>query len=321
MTQDKKTERAGANTNKDTILALQMQRGKINDIVAMLYGLRQEQVVAIHVNADPKASGANREVAIHYFAEGGLDVKHKRKAIVPVESGWATIYAYHEAHGIRIFTGNADLAKIRMDVEALGALVSGMQQIKNHHGFQTSRLQLCGRAEISIARVGNNWFNLSEELVGRPALVVIDVDQTADTIYGFRMDREGNRTAIVKTDAKSAVKMTDSSKWDEIAKVPAGTDGQFAGAGRLIRAKDGTVTGDVIFTDGTKRAIAIRKENAFFGIPERSHDEQVLSRVFFNKQPGLATQTIVDEGVEIYFYPPTKVALEHRAYAEIAQNA
>ncbi len=310
-----------ANENKDTGCMLHTQRGTAGDLANRLHGLRQEQVVAIHMNANACIRGVHRNIVIFYFNHGGLDVRHKRKTIVPVEHGWATIYAFHKALGVQIITGNEELAKIREDAEALGALIAGMQQIQDRNGRATSRLQLCGRADVSLAKIGINWFNLSQATIGRPGIIVIDVDQATDTIYGFRMNADGKRTAIVRVDSESAVNIMDTSKWTTLTSIPPGAHVQFAGAGRLIRAKDGTVAGDVAFTDNTQRAMTIKNGRVSFGVAERAHDEQVLSRVFFGNQPGLATQTIVEDGVEINFYPPAQIARAHRAYAEIPQNA
>ncbi len=183
-------------------MTLHHQDGKVRDLSRMVRGLRQEQIVAIHVDARLHVTGGDRPMTIHYFTEGGLDVKSKRLVFVPLKPGWATIYGFHEIEGIACLTGNRAIKQMREDPTAIGQLVDGIKQVHDHTGLSTRRLQLSGKQDITLLQKDGRWHDLSAK-IGRPGMIVIDTDATRSTIYAFRtVDLENRRNAVISIDAQ-----------------------------------------------------------------------------------------------------------------------
>jgi hypothetical protein len=299
-----------AGKKNDVMIRIETRSRPIHEAEMLFRGKSQGQIAALHVV--PAKSGQAAEVHCTFTPDATFKVKNKEGVTIKRGKDDITIRGYFHKNGVKVFTGNANLARLADHPAHLDALAKALESVRDRKGETTERLHLSGKNETTLVNVGTRWINLTPNHAMK--INVIDIDSAAGKIYGFRADEYGRRYEIAEMALKPNPDLVDASRWNTMVSLPASGKTVFYDASRIIRDRDGRLSFQVAFTDGYTRACTLAKNGeAMWGEPWK--DEQiVLTRAWFDGNAGLVSQVDASDGTELVLYPKAEVPKAYQEY-------
>lgn len=299
-----------AGKKNDVVIRIETQSRPIHEAEMLFRGKAQGQIAALHVV--PAKGGHAAEVQCTFTPDATFKVKNKEGVKITREKDDITIRGYFQKNGVKVFTGNANLARLADHPAHLDALAKALENVCTHKGETTERLHLSGKNDTTLVNIGTRWVNLTPNHAMK--INVIDIDLADGKIYGFRADEHGRRYEIAEMALKPNSDVTDASRWNTLVGLPASGKTVFYDSSRIIRDREGRRSFQVAFTDGYTRSCTIAKNGeVMWGEPWK--DEQiVLTRAWFDGNAVLVSQVDASDGTELVLYPKAEVPTAYQEY-------